>query len=225
MAEEEVKQDEMPAIEDGAEGEDSGDEGGGSGGLSKIIFAAVPALAAALITALVFWLFVLPDDASHVSEGENEAGESHEQKNVEHDNGKQVETHSDENKENTELVAQEVRKEAKDRVTKIVPLTDESKFIFPLDPMVVNIFDRTTIRYLRIALSLGYEQADLKARFEQQVPRIKDAIIFIMGDASVRELNDSAGKELLKEDILAAVNRIIGDDLVTNVYFTEFTLQ
>jgi flagellar protein FliL len=63
--------------------------------------------------------------------------------------------------------------------------------------------------------------------FTDNMPLIRDRIIFVLSSKTGEEVLSQQGKELLKEEILDAVNEILGLDEgpVTEVVFTDFIVQ
>lgn len=79
-------------------------------------------------------------------------------------------------------------------------------------------------------LSGGGEEAaatGLPGVFGEREPVIKDAIIRILSAKSKDELLTTEGKELLKEELVEAINEAceLDEDPVVNVYFGQFLIQ
>lgn len=90
---------------------------------------------------------------------------------------------------------------------------------------VVSIFDREKVHYLRVKVTLELKSNDIRAEIEAKDPQIRDSIIFVMSDFTLRELLDNQAKLLVKEVLLKTLDKIVGKNKVVNVYFTEFTVQ
>lgn len=227
MADEEVKEDGMPAVDgDGAEGEVVAE--GGGGGMMKILLIVGPVAIAVIITAVIFIFFVGKDSAE--SEGEIVAEEGAEvaetaKKPAQEEKEVKKEEKKEEKKEGAKHGEKkgEEGKEGKEGEVKSVP--PGSELYHEMDSMVVNIFDRTTIRYLKVSMTLAYIDPAVGEKIIANNAKVKDTIIFIVGDMTLRELNDAAGREILKEDIILALNKILGEQSIANIYFTEFTIQ
>jgi len=93
------------------------------------------------------------------------------------------------------------------------------------DPFVVSIFDREKVHYLKVMLSLELSNEKVKDDINAKNPQIRDAMIFVLSDFTLRELLDNQAKNLLKEVMVKTLNGILGKGKVINIYFTEFTLQ
>ena len=58
------------------------------------------------------------------------------------------------------------------------------------------------------------------------LPRVHDVITTVLSSKRADELITAAGKERLKEELKAAINRVLpSDQQVVKVYFTDFILQ
>lgn len=93
------------------------------------------------------------------------------------------------------------------------------------DPLVVNISEKNSIHYLKLQLEVQVDQEGTIQEIDQNKAQIRDRLVFIFSDSSLREVLSTGGKALLKEDILVALNKILTKGKVTNVYFTDFTVQ
>ncbi len=97
--------------------------------------------------------------------------------------------------------------------------------VIKLEPQVYNVMEKNSIHYLKLkmaALVTNQETADeLKSKDEQ----VRDKILYLISDSSLRDLMSTGGKTLLKEDITNAMNKLIKKGTVKQIYFTEFTIQ
>jgi flagellar FliL protein len=122
------------------------------------------------------------------------------------------------------------------------PATTGPGPMYVLKDQVVNLADPSGRRYLKIGLSIEFstgaaefkkaspderkaKQAEFDKALEPEVPLINDAIISLLSARSPADLSTPEGKERLKNDIKDALNRILGGDQVSNVYFTQFVMQ
>jgi len=69
-------------------------------------------------------------------------------------------------------------------------------------------------------------QSELEKRLGEYKPAIRDAVITNLSSKTAAELSTTAGKELAKEQILAAINGILaGQNEVLRVSFGQFIIQ
>lgn len=100
----------------------------------------------------------------------------------------------------------------------------------PLETMVVNFADPKPARYLQVDIQLmAYDQAVLTA-VEENIPVVRNDILVLLGSQSYDAINSREGKEALREQIVAAVNKIVKQNAgvkgkLQAVYFTSFVMQ
>ncbi len=114
--------------------------------------------------------------------------------------------------------------------------------MYVLKDQVVNLADSTGRRYLKVGLSIEFstgaaefkkaspeerkaKQAEFDKALEPRVPQINDAIINILAARTPGDISTPEGKQRLKNDIKDALNRILGGEQVSNIYFTQFVMQ
>ncbi len=96
---------------------------------------------------------------------------------------------------------------------------------FQLEPFVVNIYDGQELRYLKVKVELEMTGAAVKAELEGKLPPIRDAILTLLSTKTLRDVLDTQGRNQMKEEILASINKIIPPGKIAKVYFTDFVVQ
>ncbi|GFE59490.1 flagellar basal body-associated protein FliL [Geobacter sp. AOG2] len=97
--------------------------------------------------------------------------------------------------------------------------------IYPLEPFIVNIYDGQELRYLKIKIELEMVGAGVKADLDARLAAIRDSILVLLSAKTLQDIQDVQGKNQLKEEILAAINKNIPPGKVAKVYFTDFVVQ
>lgn len=97
-------------------------------------------------------------------------------------------------------------------------------------PFVVNFVHRGTLRYLQISLDLMYQDAALLARVNERMPEVRNALILLFSNQEYDNLSTLDGKELLRLDIMRAIDKVLGldpDDRKADgeVFITNFVMQ
>ena len=95
----------------------------------------------------------------------------------------------------------------------------------PLDRFIVNLSSDSGSRYLRVALNLELSSEELQTEVEKKTPLIRDIIIKVLSAKSYEEISTIRGKEALKDELVAELNKIFTDGRIENVFFTEFVVQ
>lgn len=96
--------------------------------------------------------------------------------------------------------------------------------IFPLDSFVVNLADERS-KFIRVSMSLEYKPEVDPDKIEERLPQIKDAILTYIPTKTSDELRNIDGKNELRVNIMSQINGFLGDEIITNIYFTEFVIQ
>ncbi|MDY0299973.1 MAG: flagellar basal body-associated FliL family protein [Trichlorobacter sp.] len=97
--------------------------------------------------------------------------------------------------------------------------------VFSMDPFIVNIYDGMELRYLKVKVEMEMANPAFKPELEGRLAAIRDAILVLLTTKTLQDIQDVQGKNQLREEILAAVSRIISQGKVTKVYFTDFVVQ
>lgn len=114
--------------------------------------------------------------------------------------------------------------------------------MYPEKDRVVNLLDKGTPKYLKVALTLEFidtklkdppkgaavaaQQTDFATEMSPYSAVIDDAIVSTLSSKTSTDLLKPEGKEQLKSELIANVNRALHDEeKVVNVYFTSFIIQ
>ena len=94
----------------------------------------------------------------------------------------------------------------------------------PLPEITVNLADPPGDRYLKIAMEVEVN-ADVSEELKAQNARIRDAVIMLLAGKSYADISTPDGKVLLKAEVAARLNQILGAQRVIRVYFTDFVVE
>ena len=67
--------------------------------------------------------------------------------------------------------------------------------------------------------------ADVSAALQANNARIRDAIIMLLAGKSYADIASPDGKVLLKAEVAARLNQILGAQRVIRVFFTDFVVE
>lgn len=100
----------------------------------------------------------------------------------------------------------------------------------PLDPpFVVNFTADTDIRFLQITVEVGTRNADAVEQIREHRPAIRNALVMLLGSQDPYTLNTREGKEQLRAETLAEIQKVLkeetGEVVVESVFFTSFVMQ
>ena len=110
------------------------------------------------------------------------------------------------------------------RIERQTPLPRSGGQVLPLPPIKVNISGPSGQRYLKLGMEVEVN-ADVSAQLKASSARIRDAIIMLLAGKTLDEISSPDGKVLLKAEVAARLNQILGAQRIVRVYFTDFVIQ
>ena len=97
--------------------------------------------------------------------------------------------------------------------------------IFPLDTFIVNLADEGGKRYLRITMDLELTRGTSEANVKKRLSQMRDSILMVLPSKRFEEIRTLEGKKNLRNEIIASLNGLFGQESISNIYFTEFVVQ
>ncbi|MBT1071942.1 flagellar basal body-associated FliL family protein [Pelotalea chapellei] len=97
--------------------------------------------------------------------------------------------------------------------------------MFALEPFIVNIYDGQELRYLKVKVEIEMASPAVKADLDARLAPIRDTILVLLSTKTLQDIQDVQGKNQLKDEILASINKIIPPGKIAKVYFTDFVVQ
>lgn len=95
------------------------------------------------------------------------------------------------------------------------------------DDFRVNTADKEESHFIKLKLSLGFEQGNkaLSAELSQRVPQIRNIVNLILAGKTKEQLSTIEGQLELREEIKASINHILSEGKIEEVYFNEFIVN
>ena len=110
------------------------------------------------------------------------------------------------------------------RIERQSDLPRSGGLVLPLPPVTVNLSDPGGRRYLKLGMEVEVN-ADVAAELKAHSARIRDAVIMLLAGKSYGDISTPDGKVLLKAEIAARLNQILGAQRVVRVYLTDFVVE
>lgn len=110
------------------------------------------------------------------------------------------------------------------RIERQSDLPRSGGMVLPLPPVTVNLADPNGRRYLKLGMEVEVNR-DVASELKAQNARIRDSIIMLLAGKTYGEVSSPDGKVLLKAEIAARLNQILGAQRVIRVYLTDFVVQ
>ena len=122
-----------------------------------------------------------------------------------------------------ESAAQQSR-ESTPRMERVSELPRSAGKVLPLPQFVVNLADPAGRRLLRLGMEVE-ANADISKEIQANDAKIRDAVIMLLAGKTVAEVQSPEGKVLLRAEVAARLNQILGAPRIVRVYFTEFIVE
>lgn len=157
--------------------------------------------------------------------------------NLEQKDGEEV---KEEDKKNTEENVEDAADNSADKVevntdgegVKDPKELKKGKGNLKLEEFLINLNDPLVRRYVKFIINLRLTKVNFVDKIkddENLIPEMRDKIFELVSDKSYTDLKSSAGKVMLKEEIMISINEILKDSLnvepVIKVMFSKFILQ
>ena len=97
--------------------------------------------------------------------------------------------------------------------------------IFPMDTFIVNLADEGGKRYLRITMDLELTRGTVADDLKKRLPQMRDSILMVLPSKRFEDIRTVEGKTSLRNEIIANLNGLFGQERISNIYFTEFVVQ
>lgn len=102
----------------------------------------------------------------------------------------------------------------------------KSKVTVPLaEKILVNVAGTAGTRYLVANITLVGKKADLKEKVESNDPELRDAASSILGIKTISDLEKPGMRNMIRSELIAAFNDILGKESITDIFLTEFAVQ
>jgi flagellar FliL protein len=115
-------------------------------------------------------------------------------------------------------------KESSPRVERVSELPRSTGKVLPLPQFVVNLADPAGRRMLRLGMEVE-ANVDIAKELQANDARVRDAVITLLAGKSFAEIQSPEGKVLLRAEVAARLNQILGAPKIIRVYFTEFVVE
>jgi flagellar FliL protein len=94
-----------------------------------------------------------------------------------------------------------------------------------LNKLLVNVAGTMGSRYLLTSLTLLGDAADFTERVAQHEAQLRDMASGVLNTKTIADLEKPGARNLIRGELLAGFNAIMGNSAVREIYFTEFAIQ
>jgi flagellar FliL protein len=97
--------------------------------------------------------------------------------------------------------------------------------LYSLDTFIVNLADAGRNRYLRVTMDLELAESADAGELTERLSQVRNSILMILPAKQFDEIASMEGKIALRDEIIAKLNSLFVNEMVTNIFFTEFVVQ
>jgi flagellar FliL protein len=97
--------------------------------------------------------------------------------------------------------------------------------LFPLDTFIVNLADQERSRYLRVTMDLELVAPTDTDKLNQRLPQVRDRILMLLPSKRFADIASMEGKMALRDEIISKLNGLFPENVITNIFFSEFVVQ
>jgi flagellar FliL protein len=101
----------------------------------------------------------------------------------------------------------------------------EKKVSVPLKKVLVNVAGTQATRYLLANLSLVGAGEEFNKVMAEQQDKLVDVASAILAGKTLTDLEKPGARNLMRTELISAFNNCLGENLVEEIYFTEFAVQ
>jgi len=94
-----------------------------------------------------------------------------------------------------------------------------------LDPFLVNLAEPKAKHFLKVSITLQIKNEETKVEVEKKLANIKNDILLLLSSKTIEDIITMEGKIRLKEEMMIRITKIVGEDKVTDIFFSQFVVQ
>lgn len=91
--------------------------------------------------------------------------------------------------------------------------------------VVVNLAGTMGTRYLKTSFLVTGADANIKAVFETNKPRLTDVTLNVLSSLSLADLEQPGARNIIREKLVLSYNQALGRKVADQVYFSDFVVQ
>ena len=95
----------------------------------------------------------------------------------------------------------------------------------PLNKLLVNVAGTMGYRYLLTSITVMGKGSNFRERIADKEPQLRDMASSILMAKTIADIEKPGARNLIRGELLAGFNNILGDPGVQEIYFTEFAIQ
>lgn len=95
----------------------------------------------------------------------------------------------------------------------------------PMQKLLVNVSGTMGARYLLVSLSVVGTGSDFKNKMTENDAQLRDMATGALQLKTLADLEKPGARNTIRSELLNGFNTLLGDGMVTDIFFTEFAIQ
>lgn len=97
--------------------------------------------------------------------------------------------------------------------------------VAPFGTIIVNLAGSNNSRLLKATFDVKSEDPNIAAIIKENLPALRDAANTIMSSQTINSQDIASGRELIRKALVSQFNRLLGAEVIDQVYFSDFVVQ
>ena len=98
-------------------------------------------------------------------------------------------------------------------------------YIYPFQPVMVNVQGTLGKQYLKCAFDVVSDNKNIAALIEENKGKLRDVAIEALGNYSLSDLEGQNGKSVVRQDLIARMNKALNTSAIKQIQFTQYLVQ
>jgi len=97
--------------------------------------------------------------------------------------------------------------------------------VAPFGTIIVNLAGSNNSRLLKATFDVKSEDPNIAAIIKENLPALRDAANTIMSSQTINSQDIASGRELIRKALVSQFNRLLGAEVIDQIYFSDFVVQ
>jgi flagellar FliL protein len=102
---------------------------------------------------------------------------------------------------------------------------DAKRESYIMNKLLVNVAGTLGARYLLVSISVVSSDPGFKTKMEAHDPQLRDMACGALAIKTLADLEKPGARNLIRSELIAGFNNILGGAVVQEIYLTEFAIQ
>ena len=108
---------------------------------------------------------------------------------------------------------------------KETPAKGEGAIMLPVDPLLTNLLDGKSYRFMKLSLCLEISGPVQAEKTKARMAVVRDTVVTVVSFKSFRDILSPEGKVQLKDELMMRFNQLLGERVVQDLYITDIIMQ